>query len=303
MTLEALKQSPRDERKNVEELYRAFNSLSDDGWITETVAVSSRERNGRAMALPIPSFRTNKTGRAVWIISGIHGEEPAGPNAIAAGISLIRDLGRDMPVVLLPLCNPLGYVSSWRYLDRPDWQEGVASASAGDSEHVLKNSDSPETPRTPAASSPEAAALVAHVLHLAENYPPVISIDFHEDNLLDEGYIYSQGKHGARDKVAQHVVEALRSSGVSVRMTGKTRFGEDITAGIVGPQSDGSVDELLSAESIIVDGKPASGPHAESVIVVETPAAAMPLNDRERAHLAVLSCLRDIAGRHIIPLK
>lgn len=290
-----------DGRKPVDALYGAFMSLVEDGWISEAAAVSSREMDGWVMTLPIPSLRTKKTGRAVWIISGIHGEEPAGPNAIAAGISIIRDIGREVPVVLLPLCNPLGYVSNWRYLDRPDWQEGIASCSAGDSEHVLSDINDPAAARTPAASSPEAAALVTHVLKLAGEYPPVISLDFHEDNLLDEGYVYSQGRHGARDEVARQAVEALRSSGIPVRMTGKTRFGEDITGGIVGPQSDGSIDELLAAREIILGGKPVSGPRAESVIVIETPACAMPLNVRQRAHIAVLSRLRDIAARYVIP--
>jgi hypothetical protein len=293
--------SVSDGRKSVDALYGAFMSLVEDGWISEAAAVSSRERNGRVMTLPIPSLRTKKTGQAVWIISGIHGEEPAGPNAIAAGINLIRDMGKEVPVVLLPLCNPLGYASNWRYLDLPDWQEDVASCSAGDSEHVLPDLKAPSSARIPEASSPEAAALVAHVLKLARDYPPVISIDFHEDNLLDEGYIYSQGRHGARDEVARRCVEALRSSGIPVRMSGKTRFGEEITNGVVGPQSDGSIDELLAAETIIIAGKSVPGPRAESVIVIETPAAAMPLDARQRAHLAVLECLRDIAGKNIIP--
>lgn len=288
-----------DGRKPIDALYGAFMSLVEEGWISEAVAVSSRERAGRVMTLPIPSLRTKKTGRAVWIISGIHGEEPAGPNAIASGISLIRDMGRDVPVVLLPLCNPLGYVSNWRYLDRPDWQEDVVSASAGDSEHALPDLLTPAKPRTPAASSPEAAALVAHVLRLVSVYPPALSVDFHEDNLLDESYVYSQGRHGAQDEIAQRAVEALRSSGIPIRMTGKTRFGEHITGGVVGPQNDGSIDELLASESIIVGGKTVPGPRAETVIVIETPAAALTLDARRRAHLAVLECLRDVAAKHV----
>ncbi|TAL31106.1 MAG: hypothetical protein EPN97_11545 [Alphaproteobacteria bacterium] len=290
-----------DGRKPVDDLYGAFMSLVEDGWISEAATVSSRERDGRVMMLPIPSLRTKKTGRAIWIISGIHGEEPAGPNAIASSIGIIRDLGRDTPVVLLPLCNPLGYVSSWRYLDRPDWQEDAPCASVGDSEHVLPDLLTPAKPRTPAASSPEAAALVAHVLRLAGTYPPAISIDFHEDNLLDEGYVYSQGRHGAHDEIAQRAVEALRSSGIPIRMTGKTRFGENISGGVVGPQNDGSIDELLSMENIIVGGKTVPGPQAESVLVIETPTSAMPLEVRQRGHLAVLSCLRDIAPKRPIP--
>lgn len=267
---------------SIEALYRAYHTLVNDGWLAATVATSAR----RGMAQPILSFKTKTAGPALWIISGIHGEEPAGPNALAEGIDIIRNIARHMPVVLLPLCNPLGYISGWRYLDHAKWQEGVEACSVGDSEHVLRGT-------TP--SSPEAAALAAQVLKLAATHPPVISADFHEDSLLDEGYVYSQGRHGARDTVALAAVEALRTSGIALRMSGKTRFGEEINAGVVGPQADGSIDELLAAESIIIDGKPAKGPAAQSVLVIETP-AALPLPQRIAAHIAVLSRLRDTAA-------
>lgn len=267
---------------SIEALYRAYHTLANDGWSAETIAMSTR----RNMAQPILSFKTKAAGPALWIISGIHGEEPAGPNAMAQGIDIIRDIGRHMPVVLLPLCNPLGYVSGWRYLDRADWQEGVAACSVGDSEHVLRGT---------VPSSPEAAALVAQVLKLSATHPPVISADFHEDSLLDEGYVYSQGRLGVLDPVAQMAVDALKSSGIALRMTGKTRFGEEISAGVVGPQTDGSIDELLAAENIILDGKPARGPAAQTVLVIETP-AGLPLQQRTSAHIAVLARLRDIAA-------
>jgi hypothetical protein len=37
----------------------------------------------KKIALPIIALRTPKKGKALWVISGIHGEEPAGPNAIS----------------------------------------------------------------------------------------------------------------------------------------------------------------------------------------------------------------------------
>lgn len=273
-----MQQSPA----SIEALYRAYNSLSDHGWTAETVTTSAR----RGMAQPILSFRTKAAGPALWILSGIHGEEPAGPNALAEGIDIIRDIGRHKPVVLLPLCNPLGYISGWRYLDRPAWQEGVAACSVGDSEHVLRGGT---------ASSAEAEALVAQVLELSATHPPVITADFHEDSLLDEGYIYSQGRLGTADAVAQGAVDALRASGIALRMTGKTRFGEEISAGIVGPQADGSIDELLAAENITLHGKAAKGPAAKTVLVIETP-AGLPLQQRTAAHIAVLKCLREVAA-------
>jgi hypothetical protein len=267
---------------SIEALFRAYHTLANDGWVAETIIMSAR----RNMSQPIMSFKTKATGPALWLLSGIHGEEPAGPNAMAQGIDIIRDIGRHMPVVLLPLCNPLGYVSGWRYLDRPDWQEGTTPLSVGDSEHVL---------RTSVPSSTEAAALVAQVLKLSVTHTPVISADFHEDSLLDEGYVYSQGLLGARDTVAQAAVEALRSAGIALRMSGTTRFGEEISAGVVGPQADGSIDELIAAETIVVDGKTVKGPAAQTVLVIETP-AALPLQQRIGAHIAVLAHLRNIAA-------
>ncbi|MGB7904923.1 MAG: hypothetical protein WCF43_09530, partial [Steroidobacteraceae bacterium] len=55
-------------------------------------------------------------------------------------------------------------------------------------------------------------------------------------------------------------------------------FGEPIVQGVIsrddqgGPIRDGSIDELLAATDVFVDGKKARGPAAQTVIVVETPA-------------------------------
>src|SRR5690349_18996651 len=121
-----------DGRLPVEDLYRSFSSLERNGWVKEEVVVSERECDGRLLALPILSFRTKRKGRAVWIIAGIHGEEPAGPNAIAEGINDVRELAESYPVVLLPLCNPLGYATNWRYLNMQTWEEGKEIQSVGD---------------------------------------------------------------------------------------------------------------------------------------------------------------------------
>jgi len=100
----------KDGRKPVGQIYKSYSKLGK-GWIKETIAFSKHERNGKILKLPILSFKTRKKGDSVWIIAGIHGEEPAGVNAVAEGIKYIKELGKTVPVVLLPLCNPLGYVS------------------------------------------------------------------------------------------------------------------------------------------------------------------------------------------------
>jgi hypothetical protein len=48
------------------------------------------------------------------------------------------------------------------------------------------------------------------------------------------------------------------------------------------------VDELISASSVIVDGEILPGPDANTVLVFETPAAAISLSQRVQAHAALL---------------
>jgi len=58
--------------------------------------------------------------------------------------------------------------------------------------------------------------------------------------------------------------------------------------GIVGPVTDSSIDELLSARQVVVGGVARPGPAAHTVLVFETPAAALPLERRIAAHAALL---------------
>jgi hypothetical protein len=76
-------------------------------------------------------------------------------------------------------------------------------------------------------------------------------------------------------------------------MDGTTRFDEPISKGIVGPVTDSSIDELMSARNVIVDGAARPGPGARTVLVFETPAAALTLERRIAAHAALL---RRLAG-------
>ena len=284
-----------DGRMPIEALYDACLALLDRGWQLDVVMQSRPQ--GRPAALPIIALRTSQTGQAVWILSGIHGEEPAGPNAIAASIEEIAALGEQRAVVLLPLNNPQGYVRNWRYLNMATYSETLEGQSVGDSSHLLADVENPGRPRAAAASSEEAAAITAYVLKLANDYPPLVSIDLHEDNLIREGYVYSQGALGAADPLALSAVQVLRQSGIPLKMSGETRFGEPINGGIVGPVIDGSIDELMSAHTIIVEGRQRPGPGAHTVLVFETPADRVELQRRIAAHAALLKELtRQLAG-------
>lgn len=238
--------------------------------------------------MPIIALRTSQPGVACWIFSGIHGEEPAGPIAIAESIDDIAALGERQAVVLLPLNNPQGYANNWRYLNMAKYSDTVEGQSVGDSSHLLTDPESPDRARASAASSPEAGAITAYLLKLAAQYPPASSIDLHEDNLISEGYVYSQGRFGATDPLALAAVRVLEENGIPLKMSGQTRFGEDINGGIIGPVIDGSIDELMSAQTIIVAGQTQAGPGAPTVLVFETPADQVSLQKRIDSHAALL---------------
>jgi hypothetical protein len=191
----------------------------------------------------------------------------------------------------LPLNNPHGYVNNWRYLNMERYSETVDGQSVGDSSHLLPEPGNPDRARAAAASSPEADALTAYILRLSELYPPAASIDLHEDNLIDEGYVYSQGQMGIADPLALAAVETLEDNGIPLKMSGKTRFDEQIENGIIGPVSDSSIDELMSAETVIVEGRPVPGPAAHTVLVFETPASEFSLQARVDAHKALLESI------------
>ncbi len=281
-----------DGRAPIESLYRSALGLVERGWTVDVITESSPA--GTAAGLPIIALRSPKSGPAVWILAGIHGEEPAGPNAVAATIEEIAKLGAVRPVVLLPLLNPQGYARNWRYLNVPVYSETIDGQSVGDSSHLLPDAGNPAQPRAAAASSPEADAITAYVLSRLADYPPVCSIDLHEDNLIDEGYVYSQGAEGAGDPLAIAAVAVLRENGVPIKTEGMTRFDETVVHGIVGPVTDSSIDELMSARRIVVGGVPRPGPAAHTVLVFETPAAALPLEQRIAAHAALLRRLAAI---------
>ena len=275
-----------DGRLPIQSLYAAYEHLLEQGWLLDVVGRSQPE--GRPYPLPIIALRTPQTGRAVWILAGIHGEEPAGPNAIAATIDEIAALGAKRPVVLLPLNNPHGYVQNWRYLNMATYSEAAEGQSVGDSSHLLPDPENPSAARAPQASSAEADALTSYVLALSASYPPAISIDLHEDNLISEGYVYSQGVLGAADPLALAAVRVLVENGILLKTAGETRFGESIDRGIIGPVVDSSIDELMGSTVVIAGGRPQPGPSAETVLVFETPADAVELPRRVDAHAALL---------------
>jgi len=254
-----------------------FDTLSTEhGWVPETI-YGYPDTQG----IEIKSWRTPHRGEALWVLSGIHGEEPAGPNAIAANLASLTQLAAaGVPIVVIPLANPNAYRHNWRYPNTPerDWKKG-GGYSVGDAEHLLPDLDAGDKPRAAKAPGPETAALTQFVLRLAEQYPPRLVLDLHEDELSTAGgYIYSQGRQADGNPAGAEVIRLLQATGIPLRQSGETRFGETIVRGVIsrddqgGPIRDGSIDELLAATVVFVDGKIVRGPSAHTVIVVETPA-------------------------------
>ena len=266
-----------DGRLSLAAIMGRFDSLATaHGWQEETIYAYPG-----TTGLAIKSWRTPHRGEALWILSGIHGEEPAGPNAIAANLASLTELAdAGVPIVVIPLANPKAYRHNWRYPNTPerDWKKG-GGYSVGDAEYLLPDLDAGTRPRADQAPGPETAALTQYVLRLAQQYPPRMVLDLHEDELSTEGgYIYSQGTQPEGNPVGAEIVRLLQATGIPLRQSGQTRFGETIVAGVISrddkgrPIRDGSIDELLAAAEVIVDGSKVRGPAAHTVVVVETPA-------------------------------
>ncbi len=284
-----------DQRASVIDLYEAQLDLAQEpGWILEEVF---REEivlaDGEHVALPCNCLRTRRKGTALWILTGIHGEEPAGPNALAESLPVLMELeGGGIPVVVFPLLNPLGYQRNWRYPNAATYSKSAPGTSVGDSDHLLPDEKGNPRSRTPACR--QAGLFTAKVLEVAREYPPLLTLDLHEDNMLQKGYVYSQGTRGADDPPAKRVVELFRLHAFPILVDGMTRFDEPVKGGIVSNVKDGSVDELLSAPTVIIDGRPAKGPAAPSVLVLETSSMSTGLEERKQVHSTVLASLKTL---------
>jgi Succinylglutamate desuccinylase / Aspartoacylase family len=254
-----------------------FDKLATShGWLAETIYAY---QDGSDEA--IRSWRTPRQGPALWLLAGVHGEEPAGPNAIARNLpALARLAAQDVPIVVIPLANPRAYRHNWRYPNTPerDWKTG-GGYSVGDAEYLLPDLETGSRPRAARSPGPETTALTQFVLRLAQQYPPRLVLDLHEDELSREGgYIYSQGRQAEGNAVGAEIIRLLQATGIPLRDAGKTRFGETIVQGVIsrddqgGPIRDGSIDEMLAAAEVFENGSKVRGPAAHTVIVVETPA-------------------------------
>ena len=232
--------------------------------------------------LAIKAWRTPAQGPALWVLSGIHGEEPAGPNAIARNLdSLVRLAGEGVPIVLVPLANPNAYRHNWRYPNTPerDWKLG-GGYSVGDSEYLLPDLETGTKPRGVGRLRPRdrRTDAVRAAAGAVSTRPGWCSTCTRTNSPPAGGYIYSQGTQPDGNPVGAEIVRLLQATGIPLRRSGQTRFGETIVDGVISrddagrPIRDGSIDELLAATEVFRDGRKVAGPAAHTVIVVETPA-------------------------------
>ncbi|MFZ5392492.1 MAG: hypothetical protein ACOZAR_04880 [Patescibacteria group bacterium] len=278
-------------------LLKTYQTLQKDFDFEEKIIFKERFKNsnGKDITLPSLCFTSKIPGPALWLIAGIHGEEPAGPNAIANKIRQIGSLSAKIPIVVMPLCNPKGYYLGWRYPNQAKFSKDTIGQSVGDSEYLLPNNQNqPDYPREKQPSCWQSEALTKHILKISNYFPPILSLDLHEDNMLDQGYIYSQGEKSDHDPVAREIVKILTLSHYPLHLSGKTRFDQIIDNGVIGKNPDGSIDELLAATTIFINKQTTSGPSAKSVIVVETSAQNQLLSQRQLAHELLLDHLEEL---------
>lgn len=286
----------KDGRMPIIDVYRKFSRLKDSLWIKEILSCQRVDlKQNKRKFLPILAFRTRMKGDALWIISGIHGEEPAGVNAIAKNIRYLNKLAKRIPIVLLPLCNPSGYRRDWRYptLKRKPKSIQIEVPSVGASEHYLIDEKTGKAQAKNAVNK-ESDEISSYVIQHSEHYKPLLVLDFHEDESAKKQYIYSQGKLKNYDPIARKIVGILKKRDFKFYEKGMTSFNEKIIKGVVSNIKDGSVDELLSAEKIIVNGQIKDGPDAKSVVVIETKTIDVPLKKRIKAHSYILKSAKNI---------
>jgi hypothetical protein len=289
----------QDGRASLAELYSNFLKLTEAyGWKKEVIySIKVSSANGE-VDVPVYCFLSPKQGESLWLLTGIHGEEPAGPNAVSRQIDLIGKLGQTIPMVVMPLLNPAGYYRNWRF---HHVERSLERLNVTDSRHLIVNVKNPDEPIIAKPIHEIADVATKYILRLLETYPPVIYFDLHEDELISEGYVYSQGGLDSRDPIAAKTVELLTGEGLLLKMAGLTRFGEKVENGIVidgrgGRVRDGSIDEFIANETYINEEKKIlSKPFAKTSIVTETPTKGdLTLEDRIRAQENIVTHLESI---------
>lgn len=282
----------KDSRYPLEILFAKFDLLSDNyGWKKEILCTQEfTDESGINYQIDVPYYRTQITGDSLWILAGVHGEEPAGPNALADNIPVLAQLGLTIPIVIFPLCNPGGYSRNWRFNDLyrevivENFDSATKLTALKSQEYTYRSFFSSQFEPS---NNVEEYAIYQQIIELKNTYQPLLVVNHHEDEFALAGYIYSQGYLGREDQVAERVLKILKKAGVVIKKNGLTRFDEKILSGMVA-SNDGSLDELFAAETVLFNNAIIPGPCTPSVIVIETPITEIPLKKRIKYHSAVI---------------
>ena len=97
-----LKTFSKDERPSIQQIYRKYLKLVDTYGFELFLPYEGSPPNDRTK-LPLFALKSQRQGPAVYIMAGVHGEEPAGPVAIAENVDLLGELGQKIPLVIIPL--------------------------------------------------------------------------------------------------------------------------------------------------------------------------------------------------------
>ncbi|HSV94722.1 MAG TPA: hypothetical protein VLH94_01950 [Spirochaetia bacterium] len=284
-----------DGRRSLFDLLSKYLELENFGWQAEIIAT-------QADGLPIFAFKTplkkNHPVKSLWILGGVHGEEPAGPNAFYSQLEIIKEIGKHgIPIVFIPLMNPSGYYRDWRYEnEKRDFHKGL---SVTDFEPLLLN-EIKKSSRSNTFSSQTASQISGWVKDTVGIYQPELVFDHHEDRVpkkfpkgdprnITSCYVYSYGQGEKVLNIAKEINKIFIESDMPVVKNGTTRFGEKIVDGVVANSPDGSIDEFLSVSQFFDPKKQTikSKHSAQAVFVIETTIPyddSINLSKRQKAH-------------------
>jgi hypothetical protein len=287
-----------DNRRSSNQLIKHYNQLVNYGWVKHLI-INQQNFPITAYISPIAD-KTNQPVSSLWIQGGIHGEEPASGEAFYEEIDFIGHLGSIIPMVFMPLLNPAARDKDWRYENEfRDFTKGLSVTAC---DHVLINDS--EKLRSIEPVSDTAKAVVAWIIETIKTYPPLLVIDHHEDRIPEDStdpvhralrscYVYLSGDGSTTHKIGKTIIDAMRSTGLTIAKHGNTRFGETIKHGLIQNTADGSIDEFYTTarfynpSSKQIETKPV----AKTVVVVETTVPIdepVPLNARVAAQQAVI---------------
>lgn len=275
-----------DGRPPLHEIYESYFGLLKLGWKLEEICIQKEvQPNGEILELPVYGFlspkKTNGPEPTLWIIGGIHGEEPATSEAFVKSIDVIASLpDMGIPVAAIFMANPSGYHRDWRYFNqrrRPNIGPNFGK-SVGDADHLLPKRFLPMLPIKFRATNPYARDILGWILEKSREFEPFLAMDHHEDefqkNILfsdwDAFYSYAYGDPEVLENVCSMIVHILEKCGYSMQKQGRTRFYEKIENGFVRNSADGSIDQFFTSKKYFDGRRMVFKKPAQAAFVLET---------------------------------